>query len=162
MTQELRLEPARLTDAPRIGRMSRALVEQGLAWRWGPRAIAALIRDPDTEVVVARSSGAITGFAIMQFRFERGTAHLVLLAVDPAHRRCGLGRALFGWLDSLARLGGIATLSLEVRAGNPGARAFYRSLGFSEEALLRGYYQQREDAVRMLARLERAAPVSDP
>lgn len=162
MSQALRLEPAVLVDAQQIARMSRALVEHGLVWRWSPRAVAAMIRDPDTEVVVARRGRGVAGFAIMRFDFERRTAHLALMAVARDLRRRGVGRALFGWLATLARRGGIASFSLEVRAGNAGGRAFYRSLGFREEARLPGYYDRREDAVRMRARIAGRAPVSDP
>ena len=83
MLSDVRLESARLGDAASIARMSRALIEEGLTWRWTPRAIEGLIRHADTEVLVARGSDAPAGFAIMQFAFERRSAHLVLFAVAP-------------------------------------------------------------------------------
>ena len=39
--------------------------------------------------------------------------------------------------------------TLEVRADNAGARAFYERLGYRRLALLPGYYQGREDALRL-------------
>lgn len=156
MRDELRevwLESARPADATRIAELSRRLIEQGLVWRWTPSAIAARIRDSDTEVVVARRRHAILGFGVMQFRFSEREAHLLLFAVAPAHQRRGLGRALLAWLEKIARLGGISLIRLELRAKNDGAREFYRVLGYEEAGRLRGYYQQREDALRMVLNL---------
>ena len=95
--------------------MSRALIEQGLTWRWGSRSIARKIRDPETEVLVAREGVQIVGFAIMEFAFLRHEAHLLLLAVEPSRRRRGLGRGLVRWLEKIARAGGIASIQLELR-----------------------------------------------
>ena len=158
MASTLELETALPSDALPIARLSRRLIERGLDWRWTPAAVAAQIRDPDTEVLVARRGDAIAGFAIMTFRFERREAHLLLLAVDRAHRRRGLGRALFEWLAPLARAGDIATVSLEVRADNPAAHAFYASLGFEEAGRLARYYDGRLDAVRMRTRVGAREP----
>jgi ribosomal-protein-alanine N-acetyltransferase len=91
----------------------------------------------------------------MRFRFPRREAHLLLMAVDPAARRGRVGLALWRWLETIARRGGIARVELEVRAENSGGHAFYQALGFREVARLRGYYESREDALRMVADLRR-------
>ena len=89
----------------------------------------------------------------MQFRFAEREAHLLLFAVVHSQRRRGLGRALLAWLEKIARLGGISLIRLELRANNDGARSFYRTLGYEDAGRLRGYYQSREDAVRMVLNL---------
>jgi ribosomal protein S18 acetylase RimI-like enzyme len=61
------------------------------------------------------------------------------------------------WLEKIARAGGIASIQLELRARNHGARRFYRQLGYEEVALLRGYDQQREDALRLVTTLRRSS-----
>ncbi|MDI6842598.1 MAG: hypothetical protein QMC92_07330, partial [Methanothermobacter wolfeii] len=43
----------------------------------------------------------------------------------------------------------IKNIKLEVRAENRVAISFYRSLGFSEEKIIRDYYEDGEDAVVM-------------
>ena len=153
VTGELPLEPARSTDAARIAAMSRRLVERGLPARWSRSRIAAGIRDPDVEVVVARSGVELAGFGMMSFDFAARRAHLLLFAVEPRWRRRRLGAALFGYLEALAKRGGIAELRLEVRARNRGARAFYRTLGFAEASRLPGYYECREDALVLVRTL---------
>ena len=51
-------------------------------------------------------------------------------------------------------------VDIEFDALDPGARAFYRALGFREERTLRGYYDGVEDAVRMTRRLGRRSVAS--
>jgi len=143
------LRAARIGHAPAIARLSRDAIERGLPWRWQPRAIAGLIREPDTEVVVAADPHSLVGFAAMRFLFERREAHLLLMAVRASARRQGVGRALFQWLDGMARLAGIREYRLEVRVGNEGSQAFYQSLGFRPHGRLENYYAGREDALQM-------------
>ena len=88
------------------------------------------IRDPDATVLVARVARDRIGFAAMRFDFDRSSAHLLLLAVAPQHRRRGVGRALLAWLEVVARRGGIERIALEVRETASEARAFYRREGF--------------------------------
>ncbi len=147
--EKLDLVPARLPDAARIAEMSRRLIEHGLSWRYTPDSIAGRIRDSETDVVVARIAGSVVGFAVMEFHFDARHAHLVLLAVEAACRRRGIGVALFRWLEKIACLGGIAQIRLELRADNEGARAFYEHLGFRVTELRRGYYDGRYDALNM-------------
>ena len=53
------------------------------------------------------------------------------------------------WLEACALTAGIGTVYLEARLRNQEARSFYRRLGYREIALVRGYYQGREDGVRI-------------
>ena len=144
---------AELRDAQAIGFMSRDLIESGLGWKYDAERILRAMRQRETVVLVACERGLIVGFAVMEFGDER--AHLVLLAVRPAHRRRGIGRGLLDWLLASARAAGMESVHLELRAGNEAARGFYRALGFSETLLVPGYYRGREAALRML-RLLRA------
>lgn len=153
MSEVIKLTLARYADANQIALMSRNLIEVGLDWRWTPARVAQQIRCPDTSVVVARLGDRLVGFAIMHFRFEEG--HLLLLAVHPEHRRIGTGRSLMAWLEKSARIAGIFTIQLEVRAHNQRARAFYRALGYKETELMPLYYDGREPAIRMVCDLRR-------
>ncbi len=155
--EKLDLGPARLSEAARIAEMSRRWIEHGLSWRYTPDSIAGRIRDSETDVVVARAAGGVVGFAVTEFHFDARSAHLVLLAVEPACRRRGVGAALFGWLEKIACLGGIERIRLELRADNEGARAFYERLEFRATELRRGYYDGRQDAVNMVRRIGRGS-----
>ncbi len=153
--ENLDLGTARLSEAARIAEMSRRWIEHGLTWRYRRDQVARQIRHSETEVVVARDAEGVVGFAVMEFHFDAGRAHLVLLAVEPAYRRHGAGLALFRWLEKIARLAGIALIQLELRADNEQARAFYERLGFRATKLRRGYYDGRVDAVSMALRIGR-------
>lgn len=144
-------------DAQAIALMSRDLVESGLGWKYDAARVQQAIRERETLTPVACDRGDIAGFAIMEFGEER--AHLVLLAVRPAQRRLGIGRRLVEWLVESARAAGIASLHLELRAGNEAARGFYRAMGFEETLVVPGYYRGREAALRMIRVLRASSPV---
>ena len=77
-------------------------------------------------------------------------AEMVDLRVLASERRQGLGRQLL-WA-SLAALGDVGAVELEVRSSNVAARELYESLGFSETGLRPKYYATpdgREDAILM-------------
>jgi ribosomal-protein-alanine N-acetyltransferase len=146
-SSELSLRLARAAEATAIANLSRDLIEYGLPWRWTPVRVAASIRAPDVNVLVAYMHGHIAGFAIM--RYGDDDAHLDLLAVAPAYRRAGIGRRLLEWLEKCAVVAGIFSITLEVREGNEGAQLFYERVGYRTLTYLPGYYQGIEAALRM-------------
>src|SRR5262245_37586535 len=129
------IRPAEPRDAQAIATMSRDFIESGLGWKYDAGRVLRAMRDRETLAVVAcegakgappAKGGAVAGFAIMEFGDER--AHLVLLAVRPSHRRLGTGQRLLDWLLESARVAGMASIHLELRAGNDAARRFYRAM----------------------------------
>jgi ribosomal protein S18 acetylase RimI-like enzyme len=163
------IRPAEPRDAQAIATMSRDFIESGLGWKYDAARVLRAMRDRETLAVVACEStktgpakgAAVAGFAIMEFGDER--AHLVLLAVRPSHRRLGIGQRLLDWLLESARVAGMASIHLELRAGNDAARRFYRAMGFYETVLVPGYYRsgegRKEGALRMLRVLRSPGPV---
>lgn len=147
MTQ-IRLGLAHPDEAPSIARMSRQLVEHGLKWSWTEQRVEQCFRNRECIVLAARDRRRLVGFAIMEFYDVH--SHLALLAVQPGYQRQGVGRQLIEWLESSARTAGIFSIRLELRASNDAARAFYERLGYREAGLKHGYYDGREDALRML------------
>ena len=153
------LRLALAVDARAIAFMSRDLIEAGLGWSYRPERIVRMIRDRDTTTLVADRHGEPVGFAVMGFGDER--AHLVLLAVHPAQHRQGIARRMIDWLVESADAAGIASLYLELRAGNAAGRAFYRKMNFVETELVPGYYRGAESAIRM-ERVLRVLPIPEP
>lgn len=78
-----------------------------------------------------------------------GQVQILKIGTDPAWRRRGIARQLISRVASDARDLGATTCSLEVRASNTGAQAFYESLGMRAIGKRPRYYSDREDAVIM-------------
>jgi ribosomal-protein-alanine N-acetyltransferase len=145
MKVEVVIHLAATRDAKRIAEMSRDYIERGLGWRWTAVRVLRCMHDPTFNVVGAYEQDRLVGFAIMEYREDQ--AHLVLLAVEPSRRRNGIAAALMAWLEITALVAGIGVVYLEARAGNAGARAFYRSLGYLEVRIRPRRYAGREDGV---------------
>lgn len=111
-----------------------------------------LADDPGGAILVAEVDRAeppvVAGYAA--FHRIGDEAELHNLAVDPAQRRRGLGRALLAAGVRTMRELGVRHLFLEVRATNLAAIELYRSLGFRLLYTRRNYYQNpEEDALVM-------------
>ncbi|MBS0417622.1 MAG: GNAT family N-acetyltransferase [Proteobacteria bacterium] len=144
---EYSLQPARSADARHLAEMSHEYVEAGLRPAWSASRISWHLRHPESIVLTARCGGTTAGFAIM--RYGDDVAHLNLLAVEPAHRRRGVGRKIMLWLEETALTAGTYIIGLEMRATNQAAYAFYTALGYRESGRVSGYYQGIESAIRL-------------
>ena len=90
----------------------------------------------------------VVGYGVMSV--AAGEAHILNLCIHPDYRGQGLGRRLLQRLLTLAAKHRADTAFLEVRVTNRAAKRLYRSAGFNEIGLRRGYYPSRlgrEDAV---------------
>jgi [ribosomal protein S18]-alanine N-acetyltransferase len=121
-----------------MAQMSRELIEAGLNWRYTPARMAALMSERESLAVVACDVQQILGFAVMHFGDEH--AHLALLAVRAQQHRHGIGRRLLNWTMQSARVAGMVSIGVELRADNAVAHQFYRGLGFCEAGLVPHYY----------------------
>ncbi len=158
MTSAFTLRLGRRSDIRDIAVMSRCLIEVGLrGWSWHPTRVARALNGRDCSVVVADVGQRLAGFAIAEF--GDSSAHLSLLAVQPAQQRRGIGVAMIDWLIESALTAGITQIKVEMRANNFAARSFYEALGFSHNGEVRGYYQNIETAVRMQRTIGRVTAV---
>ncbi|MBI2392436.1 MAG: GNAT family N-acetyltransferase [Deltaproteobacteria bacterium] len=80
--------------------------------------------------------------------------HVLNVATHAGHRRRGHARALLQRALSFAAERGVRLVLLEVRRGNDGAIGLYRGLGFVAMGVRERYYNDGEDAVEMLLRLD--------
>jgi ribosomal protein S18 acetylase RimI-like enzyme len=83
---------------------------------------------------VAVDSGRIIGTTMGGYDGHRGWIYSV--AVDPEHRRRGIGSALLRHLEAELRRRGCLKLNLQVRTSNLEVIAFYESLGFTTDAVI--------------------------
>lgn len=101
---------------------------------------------PGTISLAAEVEGRLVGYIVLARLADAW--HLMNVAIDPAHRRLGLGSELV--VEALDRAGPSAPVTLEVRNSNRAAIALYRRLGFRPVGTRPGYYpDDGEDALLM-------------
>ena len=113
--------------------------------------------NPVARYLVLEKAGEVIGFAGAHIILDEG--HVVQVAVALAHRGRGYGRMLGQALTQYAANLGVSYLTLEVRASNQAAIRLYRSLGFLQVSVRKGYYENGEDGLLMVCdRLPEAEP----
>ena len=114
---------------------------------WNEHLVADELPRPDRVWWAAYDGEQLLGYA--GGWVVDGQVQILKVGVDPAQRRRGIARELLARVAADARDLGAATCSLEVRAGNAGARAFYGALGFHALGTRPRYYSDGEDALIM-------------
>jgi [ribosomal protein S18]-alanine N-acetyltransferase len=139
------IREANAADIPYITTLG---MEAATAAHW-PAAEYERIFEPGSVpriVLVVDSGEQISGFIVA--RCIEKEWELENVAVQPASRRQGLGRALVECLLQLAREASAAHVFLEVRESNAPARSLYSQLGFRETGRRPAYYSHPvEDAI---------------
>lgn len=120
---------------------------------WSTEMMARDVADPGCYYLVAfppDSPEHIVAYAGLQAAPRSPESDIQTIAVAEEARGHGLGRVLMQSLITEARKRGARETFLEVRADNPGAQHLYRSLGFEDLGVRRGYYQpDNVDAIVM-------------
>ncbi|POH70168.1 bifunctional ribosomal protein alanine acetyltransferase/tRNA (adenosine(37)-N6)-threonylcarbamoyltransferase complex transferase subunit TsaD [Cryobacterium zongtaii] len=120
---------------------------------WSTEMMARDVADPGCYYLVAfppDSPEHIVAYAGLQAALRSPESDIQTIAVAEEARGRGLGRVLMLSLITEARKRGARETFLEVRADNPGAQHLYRSLGFEDLGVRRGYYQpDNVDAIVM-------------
>jgi hypothetical protein len=104
----------------------------GLTRPWNDPAadIALARRGPNSAILIGRDGDAMIATAMVGHDGHRGWVYYV--AVDPARREKGFGRAIMNAAEDWLRQAGVAKLQLMVRRENGKAGAFYQSIGYAE------------------------------
>lgn len=131
--------------APVFASIERALAGSGVFetlhpdWRAGQlAAVEATCSAPEHAVWVAERDGRVLGFAVAAER-EGRMGEIVMIAVDPAHQRAGVGGRLTDTALGWCRDRGLAVAMVET-GGDPGhapARRAYEAAGFSPLPVVR-------------------------
>ncbi len=80
-------------------------------------------------------------------------AEITNIAVDPDHRRLGLGQKTLSLLCGICRERGVPQINLEVRDGNDAAIGLYEKFGFEPMGRRKKYYDNKFDAILMTKKL---------
>ena len=116
---------------------------------WTAAQIQSQLSDESHIFIAALSpDGRVLGYVGAMLAADEG--YISNVAVDPEHRRQGIGGALIEKLVSMAAERGLAFLTLEARASNAPALALYEKYGFRPVGRRKNYYEKpREDAILM-------------
>ena len=85
----------------------------------------------DDLILIAETEGELIGACMAGYDGHRGWLYAV--AVDPAHRRKGVGEKLVKHAIQALRERGCIKVNLQIRSTNTEVAAFYKSLGFNVE-----------------------------
>ena len=104
---------------------------------------------PDHSWVTDDDGGPVGVAYYAPERMAEGAWNLLMLAIRPDRQRQGRGAALVRHVEGALAARGARLLLVETSGQESfgRTRAFYRSLGYEEEARIRDYYKAGEDKV---------------
>ncbi len=147
------IRPASSHDAAAILALA---VSSGLFPPEGTDEVAAVLNGcfrgdfgPDHRWITDDDGGLVGAAYYAPERITDGTWNLYMLAVRPDRQRQGRGAALVRYVERELAASGARLLLIETSGlgSFERTRAFYRSLGYDEEARVRDYYKAGEDKV---------------
>ncbi len=138
----LRIRPMSLADLPTVLEIEKECFPAP----WSERIFKDVLDLDYYHFLTAILDGEVAGYCGYIRSFE--TADIANIAVRGSLRRSGIGEKLLRKLMDDGYRAGVERFSLEVRASNTPAIALYEKLGYRQEGLRRGYYENpREDAL---------------
>lgn len=118
---------------------------------WSEAIIKSGLQGALDHCYVLECAGIVCGYGVMRIIFEEG--ELLRIAIASSVRGRGLSKPLMDAMLAKAAGMGVTAVTLEVRESNAAARGLYKSYGFVEESVRKGYYSlPAEDAVIMWKR----------
>lgn len=136
-TSTVCLRRGSVEDLDDVMRVMTAAFQPCFGEAWTRSQCAGILPMHGVSLTLADQGGKPVGFSLA--RAVADEAELLLLAVEPAEQRRGIGQALLDDFIATALAGGGHRLHLEVRDGNP-AVELYRTSGFAQAGRRRNYY----------------------
>jgi ribosomal-protein-alanine N-acetyltransferase len=113
---------------------------------WPLFDLIAVLTFPDVVRLKAVEKSQMIGFVAGDPRPSQGFSWIATIAVLPAYRRKGVGRALLHACEAQLRT---PRLRLSVRATNQSAINLYEQEGYRTTDMWKAYYNDGEDAIVM-------------
>lgn len=160
---DVRIETMRGVDVPAAA----AIEAVSIPRPWPEEALARdVTRNPSAAYFVARGreegvapdggTDRVLGFVGTWRQVDE--VHVTTIAVHPAWRRRGIGRALMLRVLDHAISAGAAIVTLEVRVSNAAAQRLYAQLGFEPVGQRKGYYSDNGEDALVLSTPDLADP----
>ncbi|GAA4177464.1 ribosomal protein S18-alanine N-acetyltransferase [Gryllotalpicola koreensis] len=154
MTDSFRIRRATVADLDRLAALESVIFEND-AW---PEALwRSELESPHTFYLVVERSDApaeVVGYVGLLSLPGGHDGDVQTIGLAEGARGRGLGRELMRQLHEEAQRRGVREMFLDVRVDNPVAQSLYRSFGYEEIGVRKGYYQPDDvDALVMKATL---------
>lgn len=152
----IQVRPATAADLPRLAEIHAGAFPHP----WSASDLDVLLDTEGRRALLVEDEDGVAGFILTQTVADEG--EILTLAVLPARRRGGVGRALVLAAVEACRTAGVARLWLEVAEDNAAARGLYAQAGFIDAGRRRGYYRRDDggaaDAVVLRRNLNSPPP----
>lgn len=159
--QQVSIRHARSSDAWFIHRLSEVAFQ---AYGSYGDIIRGWLDSGQAISLIAQICGRPAGFAMMERIPARSDpprgAELLAIAVDPADRRRGAGRALLRRIETLVHGQGAERIWLHTATDNHSARNLFERSGYRSVRLKRAFYPNGQDALLMVKQLQNPPPES--
>ncbi len=146
------LRLATVADAAELSRLHAASFDDG----WTRDDFSIWLARPEAMAVLALREREAVAFGLALAAGD--DAELLTIATHPAARMLGLGRQIFRALDVFALDRGLERWVLEAARNNHAAVGLYKSEGFVEIGLRKGYYKTGQGRVDALVMSRRVGP----
>lgn len=154
----IRIRPATLADVENLIKLEDVCFETD---RLGKRSFRHFITSPTSSCVVATHFHGVVASIIILFRINSPRARLYSLAVAPSARGNGIAGKLIQHVEREISRRCLHSLTLEVAETNQVAIHLYSKFGFTPLRTIKNYYENGENAIRMIKPLRpRATPSS--
>lgn len=141
---EIEIFPMGAEDIPQVVQLENEIFSRP----WSEESFWTAMDNPDNLYYVAKCGEGVVGYVGIWGMPPEG--EVCNVAVSPGYRGRHIGKKLMEAGLEQALKKGITRLFLEVRASNTAAKNLYKSLGFQETGVRRGYYHgPAEDALLM-------------
>ena len=126
--------------------------QDSFEFAWTEEDFLRCLRQRNCIGMVAEQGEKVVGFMI--YELHKAKLHILNFAVQPSHRRSGVGQQMVAKLISKLSSHRRTKITLEVRETNLAAQLFFRNQGFLAVRVMRTHYEDSgEDAFLMQYRL---------
>lgn len=137
----------RLMNKEDVGQVEE-IEKQNFSEPWSAQAFLDTIKQQNRFYFVVVEDEMVKGYCGMWN--VAGEGQITHVAVDRIYRRRGVAKAMMTEMIETGISNGITAFTLEVRVSNHPAIELYKSLGFEQAGIRRGFYDlPKEDAVIM-------------
>lgn len=101
----------------------------------------------NARIYAAEQEGLLVGWIAIEFREWNRLAQIQGLAVDPSLHRQGIATQLITQAEQFAQERGARGVYVDTPVSNQRGRKFYEAVGYEQDYVMTGYYEEGLDGV---------------